>query len=398
MPRLFDSAIFDSAIFDTELRVTVVVFPTLPPTLESVLAGSHTPVARLLFLDADLETVIHEVPAKLIGGSVTMERTRDVHRSATVSVANDDGTYTPLTSSSLVWPNRLVRVERGALVGSTAQYVPLITGIIDLPADAEHEGTVGFSIQGRLELANQQFPAPLTFAIGVRVKDELRSIAELAGLGTTDWFYDLDDGGAARAQPRTYDTRENMLAAMVKLAFDAGCDVWDTGIGVIVLRPFVDPTTSAPLWNFQPGLEGVLISKKRSLRALPGLYNRATAIGTAPDRYPLRAEWRVTNPFDPLYNPPDGSGPVGDRPRPPYISADMTTQQMVNAVAQRLGIEGALGEESTAAAAVPIPILLRDGRPVVAYGDDSQLLDRVTIPVGPGAMSMDSRRVRSLVS
>jgi hypothetical protein len=364
-------------------------FPRPTPTLASVLRGQHTPVSRVLFLDTDLATVLHEVPAKLLSGSVTMERSRDTHRSASVSLVNDDGTYTPATPASLVWTNRIMAVERGAMVGNSPQYVRLITGVIDEPSWEDFSGAVSFNVWSRLHLADQQFPGPVSFGAEERVSLVIRAIAELAGLGTSDDFSSLTTGGQTLGQPRTFDSEANMLASMVKLAFDAGCELYDTGAGVLVLRPFVDPTTVTPAWIFTPG--DVLLSNQHSLKAQPGIYNRATAIGASPDSYPIRGEWKVTNPTDPLYWRPDF-----DKPRPPYISADITTQQMANAVALRLGIEGASGEETSGAASVPIPLLLRDGRPVVSYGAEPFLLDRVTCPITMGAMSMDSTRVRAL--
>jgi hypothetical protein len=368
-------------------------YPRATPTLESVLQGSHMPVARLLFLSNDLTAVLHEVPAKLLEGSVTMERSRNTHRSGSVSLVNDNGDYSPISGDSLVWPSRVVRLERGAMVGTAAQYVPLITGVIDSPTTADYSGTVSFSVWSRLHLADQQFSAPVNFGADELVRVVIRTIAEMAGLGTSDDLYSMSGGGQIMAAPRSFDSQDNMLDAMVGLAFDAGCELYDTGAGVLVLRPFVDPSTETPAWTFTPGRDAILLAREKTLTSRPGVYNRAAAIGIAPDRYPIRGEARVTTPGDPLF-----WTPANDRPRPEYRSADITTQQMANAVARQRLIEGALADETSRGNAVPIPLLLRDGRPVIAYGEDKHALDSVTCPVTMGAMSMDSTKVRSLIA
>jgi hypothetical protein len=393
---------------DSEVEILVVAVETrpLPATLEEVLRGHHSPIARVLFLAADLDTVIHAIEATvagdnrwLIGGDVTLDRARDIHRQGNVSLANRDGAYSPVDSSSLVWPNRIVRIERGARIGGVAQYAQLITGVVDDWAIDGSSGVVTFTVWSRLSLADGQFPSPLTFAVGTPIGTVVRALAELGGMGTTDGFYDLDDGGAALGDPRTFDTDDNILQAMIRLAFDNGLDLYDDGFGTLVLRPFVDPDTTTPVWTFRPGVDSTLTAASRTGKA-GRVYNRAIVVGQGADRYPIRAEARVLNPDDPLYNPADGSGPVGDRPRPIYTSSDVTTQQAATATANRLLVEGALYEEALAAAAAPIPFLgARDVvRFTVAGVDDRYLLDQVAIPVGPGAMRMTTRRVRSLLA
>jgi hypothetical protein len=383
----------------TIITIAPSPFPILPLTLSEALRRHHTPVVRLTFLQADLETVTHEVEARALAGSVDMDRARNTHRSAQVQLANDSGLYTPASSESLVWPNRLVRIERGAVIGTTPQYAELITGVLDGWSIKEHSGVTAFTVWSRLHLADQQFPIPITFQPGVSIEAVIRELGEVAGLGISDSLYVLDGGGQTLADARTYDTDDNILTAMVKLAFDSGLDLYDDGHGRTVLRPFPDPATAPIRWEFEPGQFSVLVEAERSGQAL-AVYNRAVVVGASADRYPIRAEARVTNPTDPLYNPEDGSGPVGDRPRPPYVSSDITTQSAANAVAARLLVEGALYDERVAGAAVPIP-LLRD-RDVVRFTAagtaDRYLLDKVTIPLGKGQMQLSSRRIRTLTT
>lgn len=376
-----------------------------PADLAAVLRAHHTPVARLLFLEADLDTIIHEIDAErdgvnrwLLSGNVTEDRTRNIMRSASAAIVNTLGLYTPVDSGSLVWPNRIVRLERGAMVGDTPQYKPLITGLLDTWKIDASSGVVSFNVWSRMHLADQKFSGPVSFAAGTPVETVIRSIAELAGMGTSDDFYALDSGGLSLPDVRTYDTKDTMLDAMVKLAFDNGLDLFDDGAGVLTMAPFVDPTAADVAWDFAPGSGSTLLDMNRSGQAT-SVYNRAIALGIGTDGYPIRAEARVTNPDDPLYNPVDGTGPLGDRPRT-YTTYDVTGQQALNDLAYRLLVEGALYQEAVGASSIPIPLV--EARDVVRFTgagvDDTYLLDQVSIPIGPGNMSLSARKVRSLLA
>jgi hypothetical protein len=263
----------------------------------------------------------------------------------------------------------------------------------------EFSGRLSFTVWSRLHLAEQQFSQPVSFMAGTPLSVVIRFICELAGLGTSDLLYDLEDGGATLASSRTFDVAEVMLTAMIKLAFDAGLALYDDGHGRTVMHPFIDPLTAAPVWTFTPGQGAVLTSLGRTGRSTQ-VYNRAVAVGTGPDRYPVRAEARVLNPGDALYNPPDGSGPVGDRPRPTYTSPDITSQQAALAVAQRLLLEGALYEEAIGAASSPVP--LAQARMVARFTagdvDDLYLLDTTVIPLLKGKQQYTTRKLRSLLA
>jgi hypothetical protein len=391
MPRLFDPEIFDPEIFDTTLPIAVA--PAQPPTLESALAGHHWPVARLQFLEPDMETVRHEATA-LIGGTVTMDRARDVNRQGDISLGNEGGLYSPTGPGALVWPSAIVRIQRGARVGSVAQYRSILTGIIGKPRQAEGSSVITFQVWGRLHLADRRFSSPLHVPAGTPLEIEIRTMLEAGGFGTSDALYDLDDGGTASSAPRTYDTSERILASAVKRAYDGGCDLYENGDGAAILRPWPDPLTLEPTWTFEPGLDSTLVELEREINETVGVVNRAVATGVGPDRYPITGEAKVTNPADPLFWTPDN-----DRPAEPYPSADITNQAQANAVALRRLYEGALYEEALAASAAANP-LIADRLAARFRGagvDDVYLLDRVDMPVGEGLMPMRTRKIRSLI-
>lgn len=392
---------------------TVIVPEVLPPagvlTLADVLKRSHTRVARLVFVGPDLQTILYEVgPAELPSGSslaagiVTSNRRHELRRTGSASIA-DRGLYTPSSPASLVYPNRLVRIEDGVVVDGTVEWVALMTGLIGKPRVQPAGGHVTFSLASRLHLLDRPFPRPITFAVGTRIQDLIRVVCELGGLGTADALYDLDDGGAVLLAERPFDTNERMLGATLKVVHDQGVDgPYDDGLGRVVCRPFVDPTSQAPVWTFRVGLEAHITSLEWEVDAPPIAYNRQQVFGIAADHYPIVAEWRDLNPLSPTYNPPDGSGPLGDLPAQPHISTEIHNQRAALAVAQKLGIERTLASRPLTGRLVPVPLIDAARGDVIAFESvegvtTTAWLQQLTHPVFGGEASFEALDIRALV-
>jgi hypothetical protein len=402
-PTGFDPAGFDIGPPTPEPPIPPVVLPV--ETYAGVLAGSHTPVVRALFL-SDLDTVLHEVPGKLLGGSVTSDRLRDQRRSGSVAILNETGLYTPGGADDYVTPFRMMALERGALVNGVPTYTRLMTGLLDEPATSLGSGTVTFSVWSRFRIADRQFANPITFTRATRIKDVIRTVAELAGLGTDDDWYVLSDGGRVLEADRSYDVADNMLRSMTELAFNNGLMFYDDPQGRAVLRPYLcqNPDcsdniphpayldvvlgTNEPVWAFDTPIS----DQRRITGAQP--VNRQDVAGVGPDQYPIRGTWRDLNPASPTYNPVDGSGPLGDLPGVPYTSPEIRLQGQANEVALQLGYERNLATEEGTEQVIPIPFVYAGD--VVALGDTVVLVDQVTCPLDLGLMSLTWRRTRSL--
>ena len=383
--------------------VVLYVFPVPAATLESVLASQrYDPVIRIQIMEGDLSSVIHEVPMAVISGSVSRDRRRTVTAQGVVALVNEDGLYDAVNPSSLIWPGRIVRVERGAVVDGTPTYRPLMTGLLSKPAYRYGESAVSFTVWSRLRLLDRPFPLPLSFAAGTSLATVVRTVCELGGLGTSDALYDLSDNGAALQVPRSFDVTENMLSELSTFCFDHGLDgPYDNGLGHTILRPFTAPTEQDVAWTFAPGQFSILNDLEWSLEERgPVVYNRQDVVGVAPDRYPVYGSWRDLNPSSPTYNPVDGSGPLGDLPAPPYVSADIHTAFVANQVAVALGYERGLADLPIRARAVPIPMLTE--RDVVRFSsaslDETARLDTISWPLGPGESELTAQGVRPLVA
>ena len=356
--------------------------------LADVLRGSHEPRSRLDFLSADLNT-IEQTVGRLVSGSVTSDRLSDIGLTATVRMADEDGSLRAEDVDSRVWPGRVVRCLRGALVDGVAQYQSLITGVIAQPGSGLATGAVTFSINARLSLAKRRFASPTTFDAGTRLRDVIRTILQLGGLGSNDSLYSLNDRLTTLAASVTFDNDE-MLGSAVKLAFDYGFDVYEDGAGVVHMEPFVDPTTAEATWDFTDS--ATLTTAERTIKTL-GAVNRQDVYGRDAAGLPISGRAVVNDPSSPLFWSPDN-----DRPAEDYYSPDINSPTALEAVAQRLLIERASYETQVEARAVPVPMLA--ARRVVRYGPTAPgqwLLDRVTMPLYHGEMVMLARRTQSFL-
>lgn len=364
-------------------------------TLADTLAKSHAPLIRVSFMEPDLSSSLHVVPDGIVSGNVNMDRKREIRCQAQITLANEDGIYTPLSAASLLWPGKVVKVERGALVEGLPDYRTLITGLVSKPSTTYGSSTVGFTLWSRLRLMDRQFSVPVTFNAGTSLGDIIREICELGGLGTDDALYDIDYGFRSIGVPRTFAVTDNMLHALIDFCFDNGLDgPYDTGAGVITVRPFAEPSVDDSVWTFEPGQFSLLTDLSWSLEErAPVVFNRQDVIARAPDRYPILETAKVTNPSDPLYWTPD----FDIRARP-YETYDIHDRATAYAVAQRLLSEQALADVPIRAKAIPIPTLTDRDIVHFAAGDLDQTarIDSLTIPLGPGQMDISAHGVRTL--
>lgn len=370
---------------------------------QQLLTGTYTLAVRCTVVDGtDLATVLHDATAAFGDGDVDMDRLRTVPRIGNMQLEDGlDGLYQARGVSSWTWAGRLWRLERGALVNGVELLVPLMTGLVTTPPTEVHgDPTVAFQISSRLRLLNANFPEPFVITAGMRANDVVLGVGALGGLGTDPALYVLNDGGAVAISDRVFTEDDNMLTALHDWLYAQSLVLTDDGIGRTVLYPFVDPSTTPARWTFDATSDAITTYMARQPKPPEQFYNRANVVGVGPDHYPIEAEARDMNPLSPTYNPPNGSGPLGDRPQKRFITADLHDQGSCNALALRRLYEGGLFDEGVTLRGVPIPgVEMNHVADLVgASANDRYLLDTVHMPMRAAEMTASTRRVRSLVA
>jgi hypothetical protein len=375
---------------------------TVSAAFTAAVRQSHERVSRVTLLDTEL-TVLGELTG--VGGvsleaSVTMDAAR--RRSFSMTVADPDGIWTPAGPTDALFPNRLLRLERGIMIGGSPELVSLGVFLIDRPqTNVTAAGSVvTVTGQDRVKLAlKSRFTVPTTFEAGRPIAEVVQAIAQVAGMGLT--LYRLNDGGKVLAADRTFQTDADRWPSLVALAADYALEAYVDADGYLVLAPAItEATIPAASWVFERGADAVMLGITKDLTD-DRLYNHVRISGESSDLPPVAAEARDLNPASPAYNPPDGSGPIGDRLLSETSPGIRSVEQAADVAAVRLP-QIALIEEALSIPSVVHPALEVGDAVVVdepqSRTQDTYLLDTVMMPLGGGPMTVTARKLRSLVA
>lgn len=256
---------------------------------------------QLFRTDGRVVTVEHT------GGSVSVDRSRPVHRTCTVT--SSDVSLIPRTPADQVAAyGALLRIARGVEYGDgTTELVPL--GVFRL------EDVTGDPVLGPVTLtgssleaavADDKFTTPFQASGTVvsAVSETIRRTLPTADIASS--IVDVPIGW------RIWDTEHDPWSAVQEVAAVAGAEVRATPDGGFVIATLPDLLTTTPAWTVAAGEGGVYISGVRGMSS-KGVYNAVLArgenvgAGVAPCSYLA-------------YDPDPGSptywfGPFGRRPR-----------------------------------------------------------------------------------
>lgn len=365
--------------------------------------SGHTRVSRVALLNPDLSVglVLTGDGGVVESGGVTADADR--RRRCQFTLANPGGAWTPATFADALFPNRLVRLDRGVMVGNEPEYVSLGVFVIDTPriVVTKEGSTIRVSGQDRVKLAlKSKWAKPQRVLAGTPLATVVQGALQDAGMGVT--LYRLNDGGKALAADRVFDTGLERWPTLQSLVRDYALLLYVDADGYATLEPAMTPdTVPDPVWTFERGAEAIMLGLEKELSD-ERWYNHTLAGGEGSDFAPVAAEARDLNPDSPGYNPLDGTGPIGDRLYT-YTSPLIRSVEQAQAVADVLLLEHGLVEESIDLPSVVHPALeVGDVVEIVetlSRTSDWYILDSVAIPLGVGeSMTLTSRKVRSLIA
>lgn len=368
-------------------------------SFEAAVRRSHKRAARVTVLDSALNTlaVLTGDAGVALSGSVTIDRTRPIRRTLSLTIANAGGDFTPTDQYGLIYWNRLVKVERGIYVApDTIEYVDLGTFLIDRPSVDVRTSGATLQIQGRdrmKTIEKSRFATPVTYTAGQRIRDMIADLATDAGFPAA--MLDLEDAGKTLQADRTYEAQNNdRLSAALDVARDYSLELFVNALGYLELHPRPDPLAQPTAVRFERGDEAIMLGISREWSD-ERAYNHVVVTGEAPDQTPVRGEALDLNPASPMYV----YGTAGDRPYF-YTSAMIRTAPDALALANALLPEVALEEEEIRMPSVVHPALeAGDAIEVIeplSKASGRYFIDTVTIPIGAGVMDIRSKRLRSL--
>jgi uncharacterized protein DUF5047 len=361
--------------------------------------GGHASVAvRLSILDSALQATGISAPImRQAGGSVVVDPASLIRRVLTLPLA---GLHVP-DAAGAVWWGTPIRVEYGIFTADGSEWIPVFTGYVDeAEGEVGQDGPVGvITARDRMKRLDRVLGEPLTFAAGQPMAVQFRQLFEFCGMGTDDALYDLEDGGKTMSGEATYEANINATEVARAWCDDYALQAYASTLGVATLRPVPDPSAATAVISLRRGEEMRLLGFRKRWKDL--VRNRAIVVGKGP-LGPVRAEARDLNPLSLTYNPPDGTGPLGDRPDI-YESDGITSEQQAREVAAaRLPLLALISEEIEWLTAVDP---MREGYDVIEIvepdtdTEGNYLLGRFTVPFDvTAAQTGQTQRVVSLAA
>ena len=206
---------------------------------------------------------------------------------------------------------------------------------------------------------------------------------------TTEW--DLDDGAMTLRTPRTFLDSDERLGATLKLMADLTLEVYVSRLGVVTMRPYVDPV-ALPIARTlrQSAGEAMATTMTRGTDWRP--VNWQVVVGEPTDGQVVRGTAHITDTNHPYHE-----ARIGRRYAPTYRTAQLATQAQVNNLASRLLADRCRWRDSIEWQGVPDYTL--EAGDVVAIVDErtsteaTYRIDRLTLPVTTGSMSFTASLV-----
>lgn len=380
-----------------------------------------TIVTRVVLLNDSMEDV-DEITGEdgfVVDGSVVMDRTRKgARRTCDLSLSNPGGMWTPRSYRDRLWMAKRFRVETGfQLPSGRLELWPLGVYLIDRPelSLTEADSNLRVQAQDRWKLGSKvKFRRSTHMDVGRRIDSVVYELGALAGYGTEEELYRLDDGGAVLQVEFSWEIGASIPDAMLQIAQVYGLDLFMDRESVLVLRPVAAAdgdlafaATTDSLVTLTPGDDSLLVGITKSLSD-ELLYNATMVEGASSNRSPAVAEARDMNPLSPAYNPPPGTdpnwpngGPLGDRLLPPLRSARVLDEAQAQTLANVLLLENTMIEVAYALTIAPLAFLepydtVTVEEPVTGT-QGVLLLDSLSVPTSEsGNQTMQSKELRPL--
>ena len=280
----------------------------------------------------------------IVDGSVDIDKSRGTRRTATLTLLNKDGAFTPDGKvddyDGKFYVNRFIRLFRGVvLAGGTAIYVPIGTFMID---------TIDTIVERNMSLLNMTLSDPWkklqkslvtrtrTFAIDTPINTVIRTLAAEAGADyplapNLDQLSGRPAGTTDLNGKLTIERGESRGDVIKTIANKFGIDIYFNQEGRLSSQDRKAPRDASEVWHFYSSIDmtGMLNSVTRTLSD-DNLFNHVFVIGTGIPTAPVIFERRNTSLASPT-----SIARIGDRVT---ILEGQTwkTQAQVNAAGEKL--------------------------------------------------------------
>lgn len=291
---------------------------------------------------------------------------------------------------------RLYRAGRGtATLLDESWEVPLGDFMVDDIGAAHHPKQT--SISGRdltKRLMLSKYRTSTTYPKDLKLEELVRAIAYNGGIER----FILPNTGVTISQEFFFEAGSSRQDAIKKLSTDFNYDIYFDQYGYMVMSPFTDPLTSAPIYTFETGATGTIASFDKKSRDTQ-IYNVVLVTGETSDQVPVSAVAENREPTSPTRIAiPGVPGGLSERVYQ-YTSSFISTTQQAQEVANTFLSIHALEEFEVSLGTLVMPWLeagttMEFIDPDPNIGDPVRyLLSDFTIPLTLGPMSINAKRV-----
>lgn len=390
------------------VQAGLVLDPSLPvagipadEVIDALLAGIVRIKRRVEIYEADGVTP-YDIPywnARLVDGSVTVDRDRDERRMCDITLDNADGALV-LDPHDGFWYDKILKVIWGInyfdAAGLPKSWETQVGEFMIDRIDEDYFPDL-VKVTGRdyaKKCLISKIKNSVQFPQNTPIENMISSLAGNAGVTKIALPYT----GQNYSRDIVFERGTERWNVMKQLADSIGHEVFFRADGFLTMKPYPDPVMSPLAWIFRTGkLDGTIVNYSRSSND-SRIRNHIVVVGaTSTDLNGFtRTVFAEAINEDPAS--PTRVSRIGDRVE--IIESDFITsdEQAVSQANQRLRI-GALEEYSISFDSVMLPWL--DASSIVDIIDDEAseyvpkrfLMNAFTLPLSLGPMSGSARRV-----
>lgn len=234
-----------------------------------------------------------------------------------------------------------------------------------------------------------------TFSSGLPLVEFIRSIAVNAGIPANKLNLSIGDESLSSAM--TFDRGTDRWTMVKNAATAFNYEIFFDSYGNLVVRPFMDPSTSPTSWAFGTGPAGNLIRYDRSTND-SRVFNHVFVYGDPADGQsnvlPYFGEAQVTDPTSPVH-----PNKIGDRVMPPivttFLSSDAEAQILAQSQLKIASLESyELNFESIVYPWLEAGEIVDIQDPLATSVEPTLfLMDSIAIPLGLASMTATGKRI-----
>lgn len=340
------------------------------------------------------DTTLWRADVPLVGGSVSVDMSRNERRNLEIELVDMDGTLGYGTDGDSFWYDKILRPYRGVrFANGDIWATPLGRFIPDTIDRPRFPNTIKASCRDLTKkLLIDKFSQTTSFASGTNIGTVCSTIATNGGI--TDQTFTA----TTKTLPEdvTFERDTPRWDAIKELAASIGYEVFFNASGSLVMRPFVDPTTAPVAYTFDDTFAtGTLVDWNRSTTDAR-LFNDILVIGTGQDNQLVWAQAENTD-----VTSPTRIAEIGRR-TDTFESQFVPDNATAQTIADALLSVAALEQFDMTFSAIMLPWLeVGDAVEIetadAAPGDPTRfLLAQLSIDLGLGSMSGTGRRVTNV--